>query len=332
MKKIIVASFQCESNSKAKLHPTKEDFEYFKGEKIFKKLAVKDIFEHSQGLINMSINKHDIITSLKKLGIKSTDTIIVHSSLKSFGYVEGGADAVIDALKVVTSEGTLVFPTLRTRNFYDAYNDWDVEKTPSDVGYLTERFRLSTNVFRSNQETHSVCAYGKDAEYITKNHGIGEKRIGVFGDTPFSKQSPWQKMYNMDAKVVMIGVSMKYNTFKHFVEYKLVNDIIDAIVDENIKKQAVSKVSRFKDTAKYYLDGETAFSPEGVWLWHDSNRTQEVFEKSRKLKKVICGNSTIICFSSKAFVDFQYDEIINNPEQWLRDSIAIDWINEYKNA
>ena len=45
MKKIIVASFQCESNSKAKLHPTKEDFEYFKGQDIFKKLVVKDIFE-----------------------------------------------------------------------------------------------------------------------------------------------------------------------------------------------------------------------------------------------------------------------------------------------
>lgn len=42
--KIIVASFQCESNSRAKLHPTKEDFEYFKGEDIFKKLVVKDVF------------------------------------------------------------------------------------------------------------------------------------------------------------------------------------------------------------------------------------------------------------------------------------------------
>ncbi len=43
--KIIVASFQCEANSKAKLHPKKHDFEYFKGEDIFKKLAVKDVFE-----------------------------------------------------------------------------------------------------------------------------------------------------------------------------------------------------------------------------------------------------------------------------------------------
>jgi microcystin degradation protein MlrC len=43
--KIIVASFQCEANSKAKLHPKKHDFEYFKGNDIFKKLVVKDVFE-----------------------------------------------------------------------------------------------------------------------------------------------------------------------------------------------------------------------------------------------------------------------------------------------
>ena len=42
--KIIVASFQCESNSKSTMHPTKGDFEYFAGEDIFKKLVVKEIF------------------------------------------------------------------------------------------------------------------------------------------------------------------------------------------------------------------------------------------------------------------------------------------------
>lgn len=43
--KVLVASFQCESNSLAKLHPQKHDFEYFSGEEIFKKLAVRRIFE-----------------------------------------------------------------------------------------------------------------------------------------------------------------------------------------------------------------------------------------------------------------------------------------------
>ncbi len=43
--KIIVASFQCESDSFAKLHPEIDDFDYFSGQDIFKKLVVKDIFE-----------------------------------------------------------------------------------------------------------------------------------------------------------------------------------------------------------------------------------------------------------------------------------------------
>ncbi len=43
--KIVCASFQCESNSRAKTHPQKYDFEYFKGEDIFKKLVVKDVFQ-----------------------------------------------------------------------------------------------------------------------------------------------------------------------------------------------------------------------------------------------------------------------------------------------
>ncbi|MBR3961881.1 MAG: M81 family metallopeptidase [Clostridia bacterium] len=45
--KIICASFQCESNSGAKTHPQKFDFEYFKGEDIFKKLIVKDVFSEA---------------------------------------------------------------------------------------------------------------------------------------------------------------------------------------------------------------------------------------------------------------------------------------------
>ena len=46
------------------------------------------------------------------LGICAGMKVMVHSSLKSFGYVEGGADTVIDVLmELVTEEGTLMFPS-----------------------------------------------------------------------------------------------------------------------------------------------------------------------------------------------------------------------------
>ncbi|MDH7476833.1 MAG: AAC(3) family N-acetyltransferase [Candidatus Bathyarchaeota archaeon] len=56
--------------------------------------------------------KEDIKAGLKKLGLKKGDIVGVHSSLSSFGYVEGGADTIIDALlEVVGKEGTITMPT-----------------------------------------------------------------------------------------------------------------------------------------------------------------------------------------------------------------------------
>ena len=41
--------------------------------------------------------KQDLIQCLKDMGLKSTDAIMVHSSMKAIGEVEGGADTVVDA-------------------------------------------------------------------------------------------------------------------------------------------------------------------------------------------------------------------------------------------
>ena len=59
------------------------------------------------------VHKEDIVRGLGELGLRPGDVVLVHSSLSSFGYVEGGADAVIDALlDAVGPEGTVMVPTL----------------------------------------------------------------------------------------------------------------------------------------------------------------------------------------------------------------------------
>lgn len=45
-----------------------------------------------------AILKADIKRKLKEIGLESGDNVIVHTSLKSMGYVYGGAQAVIEAL------------------------------------------------------------------------------------------------------------------------------------------------------------------------------------------------------------------------------------------
>lgn len=64
-----------------------------------------------------TIYKEDIVQGLTELGLKRGDVVIVHTSLKSIGYVCGGAQTVIEALiEVVTSEGTIVMPTQSWKN------------------------------------------------------------------------------------------------------------------------------------------------------------------------------------------------------------------------
>lgn len=59
------------------------------------------------------MNKTEIVAELKKIGLQEGMEIEVHSSLSSFGYVDGGAEAVIEALmECVTEQGSIFMPSL----------------------------------------------------------------------------------------------------------------------------------------------------------------------------------------------------------------------------
>ena len=45
----------------------------------------------------MVYTKNDLIGQIEALGIRSNDTVCIHSSMKAIGEVEGGADTVLDA-------------------------------------------------------------------------------------------------------------------------------------------------------------------------------------------------------------------------------------------
>ena len=262
------------------------------------------------------VTKQDIISSFKELGVLPTDILLVHSSLKSFGYVDGGAETVIEALKEVVCDGTLVMPALRQKNFDKAYVDWNVFTTPSDVGLITETFRKSKGVLRSNQETHSVCAFGKDAKYITEGHSTGKPRFGSFGDYAFGHNSPWERMYELGAKVAFIGIDMTYNTFKHYCEQKNSNDILDKLPSD-IKAQAQSELHLYGDKGGV------------VWFGHSGPKAQEFLTNMNKIRYTKCGDATLTSYNVKEYVDIMCGELYNNPSLWLND-VAVIWVEKYK--
>lgn len=64
--------------------------------------------------MEQSITYKNLVDAFCEIGIENGTILEVHSSLSSFGYVEGGAETVISALKdVVGTEGSIFMPALR---------------------------------------------------------------------------------------------------------------------------------------------------------------------------------------------------------------------------
>lgn len=154
--------------------------------------------------------KISLLKDLEKLNIDKKGVLLVHSSMKSIGNVEGGADTVLDALSEYMNEGLLVLPT-HTWSYINADNPrFYVETSPSCVGILPEIFRKRPGVVRSLHPTHSVAALGKDAkEFVSGNE---------FFDTPCARGSSWGKLLDKNAKIMLLGVDLRKNTFIHGVE------------------------------------------------------------------------------------------------------------------
>jgi len=142
----------------------------------------------------------------------------VHSSLKSLGFVEGGPNAVIAALRdAVGPEGNLLLPTyylpggtiLTTCQMTDYVFDKRVHG--SNMGALPAAFLATPGVMRSIHPTHSVSALGPLATYLTEAHHLASS---VFGPG-----SPWQRFAELPrGKVLGLGITMGPVTFYHLAE------------------------------------------------------------------------------------------------------------------
>lgn len=270
----------------------------------------------------VAVTRADIKESAERLGIKSGDSVIIHSSLKSLGYVEGGPDAVIDGfLDAVTHRGTLIFPTLCQRDWEHVYENWHMD-APSDVGLITNVFRKRKEALRSNQATHSVAAIGKDAQYITKTHGQSGKRIGIFGDTPFSADSPWEKMYQLNTKMVFLGVGMLYATMRHYAEYVFVENSLLRIKD-------CKEYDEMKN--QLWLYG----GPEAVWPHIENEPICAELKRQGKVKETTCGEATLLCVEARVFTDFCIKAMEDADERYLWDlkiyyNETLEWLRKIK--
>jgi aminoglycoside 3-N-acetyltransferase len=148
---------------------------------------------------------------LLSLGVRRSGVLLVHSSMRSLGVISGGAETIIDGLlNVLGDDGTLLMPALSYEHVTIENPHFDVNKTPSNVGKLTEFFRLRPGTQRSVHPTHSVCAVGKLASQIIEHH--------IEDSTPCGTNSPFHLLPEYDGQILMLGCGLKPNTSMHAIE------------------------------------------------------------------------------------------------------------------
>jgi aminoglycoside 3-N-acetyltransferase len=160
-----------------------------------------------------SLDQAFLTSELTDLGLKKGDMLIVHSSLKSLGYIEGGALSVINSiLDAIGTEGTLIVPTLtgRREDSPTCPPIFNVSETPCWTGIIPETLRKMKAAKRSLHPTHSVSAIGREADYVTRWH--------QFSQSPCDKESPYYLNTLKGGHILLIGVDQESNTSIHSCE------------------------------------------------------------------------------------------------------------------
>jgi len=153
-----------------------------------------------------TIAKNEIIKALKAAGVRSGQVIYLQSDLRGPGKIEGVktreefCGAYFESIfELIGKEGTLVVPTYTTQVArFDIDFVW--EETPSLMGIFSEFVRRHPQSLRSVHPTKSLCAIGRDKEFI----------CGDNGTNAYGWHSPFHRMLIKKAKILTIGLVSGY--------------------------------------------------------------------------------------------------------------------------
>lgn len=155
------------------------------------------------------VTRADIVEAMRRLGVQEGDRLFAHSSLSAFGCVEGGAEALCDALlDAVGKEGTVAMPTFTwSMNHRTEIVTFDVAKDRCEVGAVPEAFRQRPEAIRDEHVCHSIAAIGRRAAEV-----VGD------GVRSFAWGSGMYRLYEMDFWYVFLGCGFGACTALHTVE------------------------------------------------------------------------------------------------------------------
>ena len=161
------------------------------------------------------LTKKDIVKAFRNAGLPKGAVLMLHSSYISLGGVEGGPEAVLEAIReALGPKGTLVLPVF------------------AKLGILTELVKKLDGAVISPCPLGTVCAVGPKAKELVADHWKA--------DTVHGWGTPFGWMAKNGAYICLMGCDQDRNTFLHFVEavneLSYMEDVTAEVEDDNGRK------------------------------------------------------------------------------------------------
>jgi len=149
------------------------------------------------------------------LGLAAADVVFVHSSIDNLNLGFPFYRILSLLRSIVGPQGTVVFPSypnhrISSYQYLQLGNTFDVRRTPSYIGLLTEFARRQPGAVRSLHPSKSVCAIGPAAEGLTQTHQNSRY--------PYDQCSPYFKLTEHRAKIVGLGVWTSRLSFSYCID------------------------------------------------------------------------------------------------------------------
>ncbi len=240
------------------------------------------------------LTQKDIEVGLRQLGLGRGDAVEVHSSLSNFGWVEGGAPAVVDALmNVVGKEGALVMSAYPVSLPLPLTEEEKARGILAKVRIFDEDYDGRTGMgaiadeFRRRPGTclgcgiHRVCAWG---HYATRHSQVG-----------------YRHLLDLDGWALLLGVDIHRCSSMHIAESQVG---IPVVVSKHL--EAPEDIRRdYPDDVWYIQYGST---PADAWA-----KIQGEAERRGLIKRHHIGRAGCMLFKAKAVVGIYEEALRSDP-------------------
>jgi aminoglycoside 3-N-acetyltransferase len=183
----------------------------------------------SESMLNDSdfapLTRSQIAQALIGLGVAEGETLMVHVRLSALGWVVGGIDTVVLALRdALGSDGTLLafcgwddspyhvsFWPPHWQKAYEEIPAFDpkVSSARRDFGRFPERLRTWRGALRSTHPEASFTALGRHAANLV---------MGTDDDNPWGAGGPLGRLVDLGGRVLLLGAPLKTLTLCHHAE------------------------------------------------------------------------------------------------------------------